>query len=205
MSGILAQKEIINTEMEGLDRELNRIIKLEAEGAATKQEVSLMKDKVASMLSRLQPFNSQLVSVGEEEKVTDAQIDVYQHMTQKAHISCPADLTLLEKYVEIGELAVPGKPLCKLVDMSTMYLRAYVSGAQLSELSLDQVVKVRIDQGEDGYYTYDGTISWIAGQAEFTPKIIQTKETRVDLVYAVKVRVKNDGKIKIGMPGELIL
>ena len=108
------------------------------------------------------------------------------------------------KFAEQGEIVNFGKPLYKIADISVMELRVYVSGAQLPEIKLGQKVKVLIDDGKSNYRTLEGEISWISSKAEFTPKIIQTKEERVNLVYAVKVKVVNDGSLKIGMPGEVM-
>ncbi|MCW1953375.1 MAG: HlyD family efflux transporter periplasmic adaptor subunit, partial [Flavobacteriia bacterium] len=112
--------------------------------------------------------------------------------------------TVLSKYVEPGEIVSFGKPLYKIANLSTMELRVYVSEIQLAQVKIGEAVIVKIDD-QDGMKTYDGKISWIASEAEFTPKIIQTKEERVALVYAVKVRVKNEGSLKIGMPAEMWL
>ena len=109
----------------------------------------------------------------------------------------------MTKFASEGEVTAFGKPIYKNADLSSMDLKAYISGSQLAEFKLGQSVKVLIDKGEDDYYEFVGKIKWIASNAEFTPKIIQTKEERVNLVYAVKVHVQNDGRIKIGMPGEI--
>ena len=111
--------------------------------------------------------------------------------------------TILETYVEQGELATPGKPLFKIADLEVLTLKVYVSGAQLPNVKIGQQVNVLIDKSETENQTLSGEVTWISSEAEFTPKIIQTKEERVKLVYAVKVAVKNDGTLKIGMPGEV--
>ena len=116
-------------------------------------------------------------------------------------ITNPVDGDVLVKYAEPFEITAFGKPLYKIADMSTMELRVFVSETQLSTIKVGQEVTVKVDQG-DNMKSYKGTIAWISSEAEFTPKIIQTKEERVNLVYAVKVRVKNDGSLKIGMPAE---
>jgi HlyD family secretion protein len=111
--------------------------------------------------------------------------------------------TVLAKYAEQNEITGSGKPLYKIADLTVLYLRAYVAGDQLDDIKIGQKVKVLIDKDKDSFHTYDGEITWISGKSEFTPKIVQTKEERVNLVYAIKVKVANDGKIKIGMPGEV--
>ena len=110
----------------------------------------------------------------------------------------------LEKYAEAGEIAATGKPLVKIADLSVIKLKVYVSGAQLGSVKIGKDCTVRIDDGKKGYKSFKGTISYISGKAEFTPKIIQTKEDRVTLVYAVTIDVINDGSMKSGMPGEAI-
>jgi len=116
-------------------------------------------------------------------------------------VSSPIDGTVLAKYAEAGELASPGKALFKIADMSRVYLRAYITADQLSRVMIGQNVKVMSEYGDKGYREYDGTISWISEKSEFTPKTVQTRNERTNLVYAVKVSVKNDGYLKIGMYG----
>jgi HlyD family secretion protein len=112
--------------------------------------------------------------------------------------------TIFEKYSEAGEMTTAGKPLVKIADLSLIKLKVYVSGAQLGSLKIGEECTVRVDDGKKGYRTFPGRISYISGKAEFTPKIIQTKEERVTLVYSVTIDVKNDGTMKSGMPGEAI-
>jgi HlyD family secretion protein len=115
----------------------------------------------------------------------------------------PVAGTVTVKLAEPAEVVTYGKPLYKIADLNTILLRAYVSGDQLVNVKTGQKVKVLVDAPDDGYKTYAGTVQWISGKAEFTPKVIQTKAERVNLVYAMKVSVKNDGSLKIGMPGEV--
>jgi HlyD family secretion protein len=126
-------------------------------------------------------------------------------MLQKCHIVTPTQGTVLEKYVERGEFVAVGKPLFKLADVQQMYLRAYVTSAQLQNIRLGQQVKVFADYGNQQRKEYPGTVSWISSRSEFTPKTILTDDERADLVYAVKIAVKNDGYLKIGMYGEISL
>jgi len=112
---------------------------------------------------------------------------------------------VLAKYAQQGEITATGKALYKIADLTYLNLRAYITGTQLSQVKLNQQVKVLVDDGADKYKTYDGIITWISGKAEFTPKTIQTKDERANLVYAVKIKVKNDGYLKIGMYGEVQL
>jgi len=124
---------------------------------------------------------------------------------QRANIVNPVNGTVITKYAEAGEVTSSGKALYKIADLSELNLRAYVTGVQLPTIKLGQQVKVLIDQGEKKYKEYTGNIIWISDKAEFTPKTIQTKEERANLVYAIKVKVKNDGFLKIGMYGEVKL
>jgi len=112
--------------------------------------------------------------------------------------------TILEKYIERYEIVTPGKPLFKMAALDSLYLRAYVSGRQLPEVKIGQKVGVKVDSDEEELKTYEGVVTWIASDAEFTPKIIQTREERVNMVYAVKIKTPNDGTLKIGMPGEVV-
>ena len=110
---------------------------------------------------------------------------------------------MLTKYAQAGEVTAAGKALYKSADLNYLNLRAYITGSQLSTIKLNQTVKVYIDSGANNYRVYNGTVIWISDKAEFTPKTIQTKDERANLVYAIKVRVKNDGYLKIGMYGEV--
>ena len=129
-------------------------------------------------------------------------IKTTNQIIQKNKIIAPIEGTVVAEYAEPGEVTTDGKPLSKIADISEMTLRVFVSETQLPQLKIGQEVSVKID-GIEAMKSFSGTISWIASQAEFTPKIIQTKEERVNLVYAVKVKVKNDGSLKIGMPAEM--
>jgi HlyD family secretion protein len=156
-------------------------------------------------------LNEQIKSVGtqnapivNEVQSIDVQIEKINDQIQKSKIINPIKGTVLAKYTEPNEITAYGKPLYKIADISEMTLRLYVSETQLAQIKVGQDVFVKIDSAND-LKTYSGTISWIASSAEFTPKIIQTKEERANLVYAVKVKVKNDGSLKIGMPAEMWL
>ena len=126
-----------------------------------------------------------------------------KEMLRKCHIVTPTKGTVLEKYVERGEFVTVGKPLFKIADTETVFLRAYVTSAQLKSIKLGQKVKVFADYGDQQKKEYEGTVAWISSRSEFTPKTILTDDERADLVYAVKIAVKNDGYIKIGMYGEV--
>ena len=163
--------------------------------AVTKQQINVHKNNIAtqnrSILSEADPLRKRIAQLEDQ--------------AQRANIVNPINGTVLSKYAETGEITSAGKALYKIADLSELNLRAYVTGTQLPTIKLGQQVKVMIDQGEKKYKEYPGTIIWISDKAEFTPKTIQTKEERANLVYAIKVRVKNDGFLKIGMYGEVKL
>ncbi|MEI7472616.1 MAG: HlyD family efflux transporter periplasmic adaptor subunit [Chitinophagaceae bacterium] len=158
----------------------------------TKQQINVQKNNIATQ-------NRSILSEADPLRKRAAQL---QDMEQRAAIVNPVTGTVTTKYAEEGEVTAAAKPLYKIADLTYLQLRAYVSGTQLSQIKIGQLVKVFIDDGEKKYKEYAGNIIWIADKAEFTPKTIQTKEERVNLVYAIKVKVKNDGFLKIGMYGE---
>ncbi|MEI6143546.1 MAG: HlyD family efflux transporter periplasmic adaptor subunit, partial [Mariniphaga sp.] len=135
-------------------------------------------------------------------QAVEAQVNVLNDRIETSIIKAPISGVILEKYVETGELAVPGKPLYKMANLDKLILRVYISGTQLTQIKIGTTVKVMID-GNDGIKEISGVVEWVSQEAEFTPKIIQTREERVKLVYAVKVSVQNDGTLKLGMPGEI--
>ncbi|MCK5822181.1 MAG: HlyD family efflux transporter periplasmic adaptor subunit [Bacteroidales bacterium] len=200
-----AQKRVFESELAGLENEFERVLRLKEEGAATKQQYEKLEYQLLTARSQLATFPSQISAVYHEVEVVKSQSLLIRDQISKATICAASDGTVLEKYLSLGELVVPGKPILKMANMVDMYLRAYVSGNQLSSIALGQIVTIRIDASGGEYKELSGEVSWIANQSEFTPKIIQTKEERVNLVYAIKIKVKNTGELKIGMPGELIL
>ncbi|MBO4785621.1 MAG: HlyD family efflux transporter periplasmic adaptor subunit [Prevotella sp.] len=163
-------------------------------------QVQVLQRQLDAQVSTL---NTQLSTLNSQMSATDVQTSQLRDQLQKCHIKSPAAGTVLEKYVERGEFVSPGKPLFKMGEVKQMFLRAYVTSAQLQNIKIGQVVKVFADYGYGQKKEYDGTISWISSRSEFTPKTIVTDDERADLVYAVKIAVKNDGYIKIGMYGEV--
>ena len=186
-----------------------RYRELVADGAAP----SKMLDDAASHVKVLQrqldaqisSLSTSTIALDKQTAAADVQIDQLRDMLRKCHVVTPVKGTVLEKYVERGEFVSVGKPLFKIADTEAMHLRAYLTSAQLQHIKLGQQVKVFADYGAGQRKEYDGTISWISSRSEFTPKTILTDDERADLVYAVKVAVKNDGFVKIGMYGELKL
>lgn len=222
---LLAQKNqhaALQEQMNNLQREQKRVSNLVASKAAPAKQLDDLDGQIRVLQNQLHASVNQLAVIeqqikaqrstsaqqnvgilGEEEPL-QKRIELLNDQIQKCSIVNPVDGSVLTKYAEPHEVTAPGKPLYKLADLSTMTLRAYVSGSQLTELKTGQTVKVLVDKGEAAYRELAGTVSWISDKAEFTPKTIQTKEERANLVYAVKIQVQNDGFLKIGMYGEVV-
>jgi HlyD family secretion protein len=201
-SNIQAQMAVSEQQIKNLNKDLVRIQKMLVDGAATQKQLDDIEGAIALANKQKNAYSAQLGAIQKQADAVQAQIGVQEDKIKSSVVAAPLDATVLEKYIETGELATPGKALYKLADLQTLTLRVYISETQLPQIKVGQQVKVYIDYGKE-QKEMQGNISWIASQAEFTPKIIQTKEERVKLVYAVKVRVKNDGSLKIGMPGEI--
>ncbi len=184
--------------------EKERIERLLKDDAATTKQLDDINGNIGVLNKQIASIESQNSTTMQELKSIDVQIQQVQDQIEKSAIINPVEGTVLMKLAEQSEIVNYGKPLYKIADISTLELRVYVSGDQLSEIKIGQTVKVLIDAGKSEYKEFEGIISWISSKSEFTPKIIQTKEERVNLVYAVKIKVKNDGSLKIGMPGEVI-
>lgn len=163
-------------------------------------QILVLEKQLAAQTETLENSNK---SVSGETLGLEAQIAQIEDQIRKSRIASPIDGTVLSKYAEKGELATLGRTLFKVADMVNMHLRVYITADQLTSLKLGQQVKVFADQGKSDRREYVGTISWISDKAEFTPKTIQTRDERANLVYAVKVAVQNDGYIKKGMYGEI--
>lgn len=176
-----------------LDDIHSQIAVIKKQMAVTRQQIQVQKDNTATR-------NRGILSQSEPMKKRISQIE---DQLKKTAIRNPIKGTVLTQYAEAGEVTTMGKAIYKIADLSELYLRAYISGTQLAQAKLGQLVKLRVDDGKDKYREYNGTITWISDKAEFTPKTIQTKEERASLVYAIKVKVKNDGTLKIGMYGEV--
>lgn len=199
---VLSQTAVLNEQLKTTLIEQKRIQNMFAENAATKRQVDEINGKVNVLNEQIKSIKTQEAPIGNEQKSIDVQIEKINDQIQKCKITSPFQGTVLAKYSEANETTNFGKPLYKLADLTTMTLRVYISEKQLNQIKVGQKVTVKIDTQED-MKSYPGTISWISSSAEFTPKIIQTKEERANLVYAVKVNVKNDGSLKIGMPAEM--
>jgi HlyD family secretion protein len=172
--------------------------------AATKKQYDDLTGQVAVLEKQIAANNTQKSSIAAELSVYESKKATLNEQATRSSVKSPLKGTIIEKYSEAGELTAAGKPLVKIADLSLIRLKVYVSGAQLGSIKIGKDCTVRVDDGKKGYASFTGTISYISGKAEFTPKIIQTKEERVTLVYAVTIDVRNDGTMKSGMPGEAI-
>lgn len=200
--GVWSQVSVLKQQLQTAQTEKQRIQNMFAENAATQRQLDQANNQVNVFKKQIKNVETQNAPIVNEVKSIDAKVAQIEDQIAKSSIINPIKGTVLTKYAEPGEIVSFGKPLYKIADMEEMTLRVYVSETQLSSIKIGQEVTVKIDSGDE-MRDYKGVISWISASAEFTPKIIQTKEERVNLVYAVKVTVKNDGSLKIGMPAEM--
>lgn len=204
LTSINAQNEILNQQIGNLNINIARIEKMLKDEAATQKQYDDLTGQVAVLQKQISANNTQKTSVSAELAVYEAKKATVNEQIRRCTVKSPLRGTVLEKYSEAGEMTSAGKPLVKIADLSVIKLKVYVSGAQIGSIKTGQSCSIRIDNGEKGYTSYPGTISYVSEKAEFTPKIIQTKEERVVLVYAVNIDVVNDGTLKSGMPGEAL-
>jgi HlyD family secretion protein len=203
LASISAQQQILKSEKENVDRELKRVKELVKAGSATTQMQEDLEGKLNVITAQMRSVQSQIPAVQGQISGLEAKKMQISKMIRDSEVKMPFNGVILNKIAQAHEFTASGKPLFRLADLNQLTLRVYLSQVQVASITLGQKVTVKID-GENGeMMDYPGTISWVASEAEFTPKTIQTKETRVDLVYAVKVLVPNDGKLKLGMPGEI--
>ena len=189
--------------------ELRRVDNMLSDGAATQKQkddieaqIKILEGQLEATLSTLSKNTS---TINDNSVALEAQIAALDYRISKCRIISPVGGTVLVKYAEAGELASVGKPLMKIADLKNIYLRAYFTSDQLANIKLGDEVKVVADFGGEERYDYTGRVAWISSESEFTPKTIQTKDSRANLVYAVKIAVENDGRLKIGLAGEVIL
>ncbi|MCB0806958.1 MAG: HlyD family efflux transporter periplasmic adaptor subunit [Bacteroidales bacterium] len=203
IANINAQIDVREQQKKNLTTDKNRVEKLMKDGAATQKQMDDITGQLDVVEKEISSVKTQKTSVQAEMQALRAQIAQVEESISKCVIKNPLKGVVLDKYAEPFEITSFGKPLYKIANLDEMTLRVYVSGAQLPGIKIGQEVEVLVDQYEDQLRKLTGKITWISETAEFTPKIIQTREERVNLVYAVKIRVKNDGSLKIGMPGEV--
>ncbi len=202
---INTQIEVLKDQLANHEREQKRINNLVKAGAATTQQLDNIEGQIDVVNSQIRSARSQYAAIIAQLEGIDAKVLQLEEKIRKSRIVNPIDGIVLTKLTEAHEFTAPGKPLYKIANIGEMDLRAYISGSQLSSVKIGETFTVKIDGAAGEMIDYQGKVVWISSEAEFTPKTIQTKQERVDLVYAIKVRVKNDGRIKIGMPGELWL
>jgi HlyD family secretion protein len=174
---------------------------INAKIATAKEQIKAIYKQGAAQASAL---NTQRSGISADVQPLYFQIEQLNDQLKKSKIINPVNGTVLTKFAEVNEMATTGKPLYSIADLSTIILRAYITGNQFSFVKLGQKVKVIVDDTASKTKNYDSIIEWISDKAEFTPKTIQTKDERANLVYAIKIRVKNDGYLKIGMYGEVV-
>lgn len=203
-NSISAQNDVLSQQIDNLNVNVARISKMLKDDAATQKQLDDLTGQVAVLQKQIAANNTQKTSVLAELSVYDSKKTTLNEQIKRSIVLSPLKGTIIEKYSEAGEITTIGKPLVKIADLSIIKLKVYVSGAQLGSVKIGQQCTVRTDNGEKGFISFPGTVSFISGKAEFTPKIIQTKDERVALVYAVNIDVINNGTLKSGMPGEAI-
>lgn len=202
---IQTQIAVIQQQKANLERDKNRIANMFKDGAATQKQMDDVTGSIDVFEKQEANVKSQMVSLNSEAEVVVTQLAQMDDKLNRCKSVAPISGTVLETYKKEGEMVGQGQSLFKLADLTSLNLRVYVSGDQLPHIKIGQKVTVIIDDTKKTNSSLEGTVSWISSEAEFTPKIIQTKKERVKLVYAVKVKVPNDGTLKIGMPGEIKL
>lgn len=198
-----SQIEVFKEQKNNLQINENRILKMLNDGAATQKQLDDIQGQIRVIDKQIESTQTQFNSINKEVEVLESQKLTLLDQLERCKVKTPISGTVLETYAEQGELTNPGKPLFKIANIDELTLKVYVSGAQLPEVKIGETIDVIIDKNEEENQILPGKVNWISSEAEFTPKIIQTKEERVKLVYAVKIAVKNNGTLKIGMPGEV--
>jgi HlyD family secretion protein len=201
------QVDVFKKQKDVLLREKRRVEALVQGNAATQKQLDDLNGQLEILDKQIAAIQAQTATLNKgimgEIQPLYVQIDQLTDQIHRATTYNPIDGIVLIKMAETAEMTAPGKPLYKIADTKNMILRAYISGEQLPNIKIGQMVKVAIDETATTNRTLDGKITWVSEKAEFTPKIIQTKEERVNLVYAIKIAVENDGSLKIGMPAEV--
>jgi HlyD family secretion protein len=208
------QLEVQKTQLASLQKEKTRYTNLVKDQAATQKQLDDVTAQYDQVLRQMQVTRSQIEAqktmtgtqnrtVMSEKNPLSVRVAQLNDQIERANIINPVSGTVLTKYAQQGEITSAGKALYKIANLDTLRLQAYITGDQLASVKLNQQVAVSVDDGKGGFRSYQGRITWISDKAEFTPKTIQTKEERANLVYAIKVDVKNDGFLKLGMYGEV--
>lgn len=206
---ISAQAAALRTQISHAQTEVERQSRLLADGATTRKNFDDAEAQLRTLKAQLEALLSTLTTntavIDDNAEAVRYQVEQIAEQIARSTVRSPLAGTVLTKFAEPGEFAVPGRALYKIADLNDIYLRCYFTANQLAEIKLGRKVTVIADFGGDEQFEYPGTVTWIAQESEFTPKSIQTKDSRANLVYAVKVRVKNDGRLKLGQYGEVRL
>ena len=205
---IPSQIQTLQDKLITLEKEKARVANLVAANAAGSKQLDDIEAEITMTKSQLEATKSML---GTQDRAVLGEIEAMRFQRLQAetaiascHIKAPITGTVLKKYIEPNELAFQGKPLFKMADLTNMFIKVYITEDMLSDVKLNQDAVIRIDSQKEKVKKFDGKVSWISPKAEFTPKMIQTKNERVNLVYAVKIAFINDGSAKIGMPGDVV-
>ncbi|HNP18068.1 MAG TPA: HlyD family efflux transporter periplasmic adaptor subunit [Fulvivirga sp.] len=201
---VLSQRKVLLEQLKIAETEKNRVENLIKDKAATQKQLDDVNGQINVIKQQIKSVETQNSPIINEIKGLEIQIKQLDDLIKKCIVINPVTGTVLSKYAEPGEITAYGRPLYKIADLSRMELRVFVSETQLANIKIGQQVTIKVDSGNT-MKSSNGKVSWIASEAEFTPKIIQTKEERINLVYAVKIMVENDGSLKIGMPAEMII
>lgn len=206
---VAAQAAALRSQIAHQQHECERYSRLLAAGATTQKQcadaqahLTMLRGQLTALLSTLGKNRN---SISDNAVAIQYQTEQIEEQISKSKVNSPLNGTILIKYAEPGEFATPGRALCKIADLDNIYLRAYFTSSQLAGIKIGQNVTVIADFGGEEQYNYPGTITWIAQESQFTPKSIQTRDSRANLVYAVKIAVKNDGRLKLGQYGEVKL
>jgi HlyD family secretion protein len=202
---VKAQIDVLEEQKKALEVDIQRFKKMYSEGAASEKQIDDLENKLIVLEKQIQQVETNFVALDAEKKAIEASLLQVEDLLNRSKVRSPGKGTILETYVEPGESVASGKPLFKMADLTHMELKAYFSGNQLAKIRIADTVDVFTDDGRGELLNHKGKIVWIASDAEFTPKIIQTREERVNMVYAVKIAIINDGTLKINMPGEVRL
>ena len=204
---VKSQIDATQKQIDNIMLEQQRVSNLVKANVASQKQLDDVNSKLAVLQAQLaaqkSSLNNSTSTINQQGVAVEAQLTQVNDQLKKCVIVNPIDGTVLTTYANPSEVTTTGKPLYKIANLSTVELRAYVTGDQFANVKLGQKVKVLVDESKDKYRNYDGVVDWISNKAEFTPKTIQTKDERANLVYAIKIKVKNDGFIKLGMYGEV--
>lgn len=206
---VAAQASSLRTQIAHQEHECERQKRLLNDGATTRKQyddaTALLNSLKGQLTALLSTLNKNTSSISDNAASIQFQLEQIEEEIERSTVRSPLTGTVLLKYAEAGEFVTPGRPLCKLANLNDIYLRSYFTASQLADIKVGQEVTVTADFGGDEQYHYPGRITWIAQECEFTPKSIQTRDSRANLVYAVKIAVKNDGRLKLGQYGEVQL